>query len=43
MDSDIDFHGGKESLKLVLCNIGFRCGKFCVVKGRKMTNPIHVT
>jgi hypothetical protein len=31
-DSDIDFHGGKEILRLVLCDIGFGYGKFHVVK-----------
>jgi hypothetical protein len=31
-DSDIDYHGGKETLGLVLCVIGFSYGKFSVVK-----------
>jgi hypothetical protein len=42
-DNDIYFHGEEETLRPVLCDIGFRYGKFHVVKGLKMTNPKHVT
>jgi hypothetical protein len=31
-DSDIDLHGGKEILRLVLHDIGFSYGKFRVAK-----------
>jgi hypothetical protein len=42
-DSDMDFHGGKETLRLVLCDIGFSCGKFHVVKELKklILNMLH--
>jgi hypothetical protein len=42
-DSDTDFHGGKETLGLVLCDIGFGYGKFHVVKGLKelIPNMLH--
>jgi hypothetical protein len=42
-DCDTDFHGGKETLRLVLCDIGFSYGKFYVVKEIKVTNPKLVT
>jgi hypothetical protein len=41
--SDTDFHGGKETLRLVLCDIGFRYWKFRVVKELKLANPKNVT
>jgi hypothetical protein len=41
--SDSDFHGGKETLRLVLCDMGFRYWKFHVVKELKLANPKHVT
>lgn len=31
-DIDIDFHGRNGTMKLVLCDIGFRCWKFHVGK-----------
>jgi hypothetical protein len=39
MYSDIDLLGGKETLRVVSCDIGFTCGKFHVVKELKITNP----
>jgi hypothetical protein len=41
-DSDMDFHGGKETLRLVLCDIGFGYWKFHVVKELKINNPKNV-
>jgi hypothetical protein len=38
-DSGIDFHGGKGTLRVVLCGIDFSYGKFYVVKELKITNP----
>jgi hypothetical protein len=38
-DSDTDFHGGKETFRLALCDIGFSY----VVKELKLTNPKHFT
>jgi hypothetical protein len=42
-DSDTNFHDGKETLRLVLCDIGFSYGKFHVVKELKQTNRKQVT
>jgi hypothetical protein len=42
-DSDTDFHGGKETLRLVLCDRGFRYWKFHVVRELKLINSKHVT
>jgi hypothetical protein len=42
-DSNTDFLGGKETLRLVLCDVGFSYGKFHVVKELKLTNAKHVT
>jgi hypothetical protein len=41
-DSDMDFHGGKETLKPVLCDIGFSYFKFYVFKELKINNPKNV-
>lgn len=38
-DIDIGFHGGNETVKLVLCDRGFSCWKFHVVKALKVPNP----
>jgi hypothetical protein len=42
-DNDTDFHGGKEILRLVICDIGFRYWKFHVVKELKLANPKNIT
>jgi hypothetical protein len=42
-DSDTDFHGGKETLSLVLCSIGFSYGRFHVIKELKLTDHECVT
>jgi hypothetical protein len=41
-DSDTDFHGGKETLRLVFCYIGFTYWKFHVVKELMLANPKNV-
>jgi hypothetical protein len=42
-DMNIDFLGGNETVKLVLCDIGFICWKFYVVNELKVLNPKNVT
>jgi hypothetical protein len=39
-DSNIDFHGGKGTLKVVLCDIGFSYGKFHLVKELRIPKPV---
>jgi hypothetical protein len=40
--SDVDVHGGKETLRVVLHDICFSYGKFHIVKELKITNPKYV-
>jgi hypothetical protein len=42
-DSDTDFLGGKETLRPVFCDIGFRYWKFHVIKELKLANHKNVT
>jgi hypothetical protein len=42
-DSDIDIHGGKGTLMVVLCDIDFSCGKLHIVKELMIINPKHMS
>jgi hypothetical protein len=41
-NSDIDFHGVKQTLRVVLYDKGFSYGKFHLVKDFRITNPKRV-